>query len=75
MTMYQHFTSLPPEQEATFIVYEQRSVETEKTGIKIGAIIGGVLGVVALVMALAVESRPNPHAAQPAASQTQKADN
>jgi cytoskeletal protein RodZ len=54
MSQYQHFTSLPPEQEATFIVYEQRQAEAQQKGATLGIITGVALGVVALIIALVV---------------------
>jgi hypothetical protein len=57
MTM-QHFTSLPPEQEASFLVYEQRIENASKSAITLGAIIGGGLGLLVIIISLAVTPSP-----------------
>lgn len=72
--MMQHFTSLPPEQEASFLVYEQKQTESLKSGMTIGVIAGVAIGALMLIISLAVEPTPDPHAKQPSGSQTQKAD-
>lgn len=72
--MMQHFTSLPPEQEAAFLVYEQKQEASLKTGITIGAIAGLAVGAFIVIISLAIEPNPDPHAAPPAGSQTQKAE-
>jgi hypothetical protein len=75
MNQFQHFSSLPPEQEAAFLVYEQKQAESLKTGLTIGAICGIAVGALILIISFTVSPAKDPHAAQPAAgSQTQKAD-
>jgi hypothetical protein len=54
MNQYVNFTSLPPEQEASFVVYEQKMAESEKKGFTIGAICGGAFLIVALGIYLGV---------------------
>jgi hypothetical protein len=54
MNQYVNFTSLPPEQEASFVVYEQQMAESEKKGFTIGAIAGGAFLIVALGIYLGV---------------------
>lgn len=48
MSEYKDFTSLPPEQEQKFVVYEKASVEAEKKGKLIAAIVSLSLLVVIL---------------------------
>jgi hypothetical protein len=48
MSEYSNFTSLPPEQEATFVVYERHQRENLDKGFKIGAICAVIFGVLAL---------------------------
>lgn len=48
MNEYSNFTSLPPEQEATFVVFERHQKENLDKGFKIGAIAAAVFLVVAL---------------------------
>lgn len=72
--MMQHFTSLPPEQEAAFLVYEQKQEATLKSSMTIGVIAGLAVGAFILIISFVAEPAPDPHAAKPAGSQTQKAD-
>lgn len=60
---YQDFTSLPPEQERTFVVYEQYSTEASKKAITMGAIAGGIVGLLAIILFLSFDAPKNPHAA------------
>jgi hypothetical protein len=71
--MMQHFTSLPPEQEASFVVFEQKQEQSLKTGLTIGAICGIAVGAFIVLIWLAVPPAKDPHSAPPAGSQTQKA--
>lgn len=71
--MLQNFSSLPPDQEAAFVVYEQQQEQSLKTGMTIGAIVALAVGAFIVVISFAVEPAPDPHAAKPAGSQTQKA--
>jgi hypothetical protein len=48
MSEYSNFTSLPPEQEATFVVYERHQRENLDKGFKIGVISAVIFGVLAL---------------------------
>lgn len=48
MSDFVNFTSLPPEQEATFVVFERHQQENLKKGLSIGVIAGVVFGVFAL---------------------------
>ncbi len=56
---YVDFTSLPPEEEATFVVYEARTQETAKKALKIGAIVGGILGVLMVIIVFSFEKPKN----------------
>ena len=54
-----NFSSLPPQEEATFVVYEQQMAEAEKTGWTIGAIVSGICLVLMLGIYFGVE--PDTH--------------
>ncbi len=74
MSQFQNFTSLPPEQEAQFIVYEEKQSERLKSGMTIGTIAGIFIGVLLVGIFLAVEpDHHNPMAEAPAKAQTQAA--
>jgi len=47
---YQHFTSLPPEEEATFIVYEQRTQEASKKARTLGLVVAAIFGFLIVVI-------------------------
>jgi cytoskeletal protein RodZ len=59
---YTNFTSLTPEEERTFVVYERRTVETGKKAWTIGAIVGGAFFLLVMVMYLAFDAPKNKHA-------------
>lgn len=48
MSDYVNFTSLPPDQEATFVVFEKHQQENLKKGFTIGLISSIVFGVLAV---------------------------
>jgi uncharacterized protein HemX len=48
MSDYSNFTSLPPEQEAQFVVFERHQKENLDKGFKLGAIAAVVVAVLAL---------------------------
>jgi hypothetical protein len=48
MSDFTNFTSLPPEQEASFVVFERHQKENLDKGFKIGAIVAGIFAVLAL---------------------------
>ncbi|MCA9678660.1 MAG: hypothetical protein H6709_03180 [Kofleriaceae bacterium] len=50
MNEFQNFSSFPPEQEATFVVYEQRVADASKKGLTMGAIAAGIIFLLALVI-------------------------
>ena len=56
---YVDFTSLPPEEEAKFVVYEARTQETAKKALKIGLIAGAVLGVLMVIIVFSFEKPKN----------------
>lgn len=58
MSEYKDFSSLPPDKERHFVVFEQTSRETLKKARLIGIICGAVFGV--LVLAIAFSHEP-PH--------------
>jgi hypothetical protein len=48
MSEFVNFTSLPPDQEATFVVFERHQKENLDKGFKIGVIAAAIFGVLAL---------------------------
>ncbi len=50
MSDYNNFTSLPPDEERTFVVYERLSVENSKKAMTIGMIAGGVFFLITLLV-------------------------
>lgn len=50
MSDYQNFTSLPPDEERTFVVYEQYSRESGKKAMTIGMIAAGIFFVLTLIV-------------------------
>ena len=47
---YSNFTSLPPEEEQQFVVFERRTVEESKRAMTLGWISGGVVGLILIVL-------------------------
>ena len=62
---YKNFTSLPPEQEQSFVIYEQTSIESGKKALTLGMICGGVVGVLAIIFYMAFDPPKNAHAVEP----------
>lgn len=62
MNQFSNFTSLPPEQEATFVVYEQQSAQASQKGMTIGLISGVAIGLIMLIISIAVPAEKSPHA-------------
>ncbi len=54
MSQFQNFTSLTPQDEATFVVYEQRAAEASKSGMTFGLIAGIAVGLIILIIAFTV---------------------
>ncbi len=59
---YKDFTSLPPEQEQSFVVYERTSNENSKKAMTLGIIAGVAVGVIAIILYIAVEPPVSSHA-------------
>lgn len=59
---YQNFTSLPPDEERQFVIYEQTATESRKKAMTLGAIAGAVVGVFAIIIFLAYDAPRNAHA-------------
>ncbi len=55
MNEYVNFSSLPPDQEATFVVYERHTQENLKKAFTIGAICSLIFGVLAVGLYFGVE--------------------
>src|SRR5688572_17890399 len=55
MSAFHNFSSMPPNAEQTFIVYEQRMEEASKKGFTLGAIAGVIVLVIAAGIYLGVE--------------------
>lgn len=62
---YKNFTSLPPEQEATFVIYEQTSSESAKKAMTMGTITGVAIGILGLILFLSFDAPKNAHAVEP----------
>ncbi len=58
---YQNFTSLPPEEEQQFVVFERQSVESQKSALTIGLIVAGALGFLLILIQLTVTPTPPLH--------------
>lgn len=56
---YQNFTSLPPDQEATFIVYESRTQESAKKAMTLGLVSGLVFFVLVVAIVFSHEKPKN----------------
>ncbi len=56
---YQHFTSLPPEQEQAFVVYESRTVETSKKALMAGLIAAGAFFVLMVIIVFSFDAPEN----------------
>ncbi|HUH04965.1 MAG TPA: hypothetical protein VML75_23370 [Kofleriaceae bacterium] len=56
---YSNFTSLPPDQESTFVVYEQRTQESSKTAMKAGIIAGAIFFVLTLLIVFSHDKPKN----------------
>ena len=62
---YQNFSSMPPEEEATFVIYERTSAEAKKKAMTLGAISGVAVGVFALMLFFSYDKPRNAHAVDP----------
>ena len=59
MNQYEHFTSLPPNEEQTFVVYERRTVETGKKAMTIGMIASAVFGLLTIIVVFSHDKPKN----------------
>jgi hypothetical protein len=57
MQSFQNFTSLPPHEEQTFIVYEQRMADASRSGVTLAAICGAIVLAFAFFIYLGVEPK------------------
>jgi hypothetical protein len=73
---FQNFTSLPPDQEAAFIPFEQKGAENEKAGFTMGTIAGVAIGLIILIIAFTVSPKEDARdrEAEAAGSTVQKAE-
>lgn len=62
MSHYQDFSSLPPDQERNFVVFEQRSQETSKKALTFGMVAGAIFGLLVVIIFLSYDAPENPHA-------------
>lgn len=60
---YNNFTSLPPEEERAFIVFEKRTREASSKSLQLGVIAGGIVFLLVMVLFLAFDAPENKHAA------------
>jgi len=72
---FQNFTSLPPDQEASFIVFERHGAEAAKSGMTIGIIAGIAIGLLILLISFTVPPKQDQRDAdaKTAGAQVQKA--
>jgi hypothetical protein len=59
MNGYRDFTSLPPDEEAQFIVYEQRTQQASKLAMKAGIIAAAIFGFLIVVIVFSHEPPEN----------------
>tara|TARA_R110002096_G_scaffold77896_6_gene183260 strand:- start:25059 stop:25448 length:390 start_codon:yes stop_codon:yes gene_type:complete len=62
---YKNFTSLPPEQEQSFVIYEKTSIESGKKALTLGTICGAVVGVFAIIFYFAFDPPKSSHYVEP----------
>ncbi|MBL4634004.1 MAG: hypothetical protein JKY56_09030 [Kofleriaceae bacterium] len=70
---FQNFTSLPPEQEKAFVVFEQQSVQAGKKASMFGLIAGAVFGVFVIALVMTSEAPENAHAVKAPATKVGEA--
>jgi len=56
--MYTDFSSLPPEQEREFVVFEQRTRESEKSALRVGGIVAVIYGLLVIAIVLSYDKPP-----------------
>ncbi len=57
--MYQDFSSMPPEQEREFVVFEQFTRESAKKAIQVGGIVAGIYLLLMIVVVMS-HDKPKP---------------
>jgi cytoskeletal protein RodZ len=81
MSEYRDFSSLPPDKEQQFVVFEKTSVESADKAKKIGMIVSGIFGLVVVIVVfsfskpksiMADEDRPAALEKSPEATETKK---
>jgi hypothetical protein len=60
--MDSNFSSLPPNEEAQFLVYEQRMESASRSGFTLGAIAGAIVLLIGLGISLGVEPKKTDYA-------------
>lgn len=73
MNEYNNFTSLPPHEEASFVVFERFTQENQHKSLMTGLISGLSVGVIGVIIYFGFAPAKKKHAEAPAAGQTQKA--
>ena len=69
---YKNFTSLPPEQEQSFVIYEKTSIESGKKALTLGTICGAVVGVFAIIFYFAFDPPKSSHYVEPESELTEE---
>ncbi len=72
MSQFQNFSSLPPEQEATFAVYEERVAENSKKAATLGIVVGVGIGLLILIIAFTVTPTHSDPMAEPGSDRTEQ---
>ncbi len=70
---FQNFTSLPPEEEKAFVVFEQTSVMAGKKASMFGLIAGAVFGIFVIALVFSSEAPENAHAVKAPATKVGEA--
>jgi hypothetical protein len=56
--MYSDFSSMPPDQERAFVVFEQRTRESEKSAWRMGGIVAAIYGVLMVAIVFSHDKPP-----------------
>ena len=56
--MYNDFSSMPPEQERAFVVFEQRTRESSRAAFRIGVIVAGLYGLLMVIIVMSYDKPP-----------------
>jgi hypothetical protein len=73
MNEYNNFTSLSPQEEATFVVFERFTQENRQKSLMTGVISGVAVGILGLIIYFGFSPPEKKHAPAAPAGQTQKA--